>query len=451
MVAQKDVKKEEHCRIVLTLTVPREEVGKAYSALLSEYSKTVQIKGFRKGKVPAEVLERKFGEGLKEEAMGRVMDEAVTEAVEGLEEKPIGTSNPSVREQPEFSLEKDFTFSVVYDTFPSFDAPSYDGIEIELPVVSVAQEDEDREIESMRERNALVIDKEEGSKAAKGDVATIDYAELDDSGNVVSGSAREGFVFTIGSGQTLYGIDDEVVGMKKGDEAAVSKSYPADYRFQELAGSSKKLRVRLAELKARKLPELDDDFAQDVSESFKTLDDLREDVRKKLEERLKERLGAMKEEAVVEGLLSRATIDLPDSLVKADLARRYQDFLGRLGGDPRTLEKLLAGMGKTFEQLLDEWRPASEKALRTRFILEKLIENEKLEVSEEELAAEYAKAAERAGSTADEMRAQYEKAGVVDRLKDRIREDKLFALVYAKAKEKKGKKAKFVDLFAQNE
>jgi len=451
MVSQKDVKKEDHCQVVLTLTVPKEDVAKGYEALLAEYSKSVQIKGFRKGHVPAAVLERKFGEGLKEEAMGRIMDDAVTEAMEGVEEKPIGTSQPSVKDKPDFALDKDFTFSVVYDTFPSFDPPSIDGIEVEIPVVSVADEDVEREIESIRERNALVIDKDEGAKAGKGDVATIDYAEIGEDGLQVAGSKREGFVFTIGSGQTLYGVDDDVLGMAKGDEKTVDKSYPADYRHAELAGKSKKVWLKLAQVKARKLPDLDDDFAQDVSESYKTLADLRADTRKKLEEHLEERLKSMREQALVEGLVSRATIDLPESLVKADLAHRYQDFVGRLGGDPRTLDKLLGSMGKGFDELIAEWRPASEKSLRTRFILEKLMETEKIDASEEDLAAEFARIAERQGGPVEEVRKQYEDAGYGERIKDKVREDKLFALILSKAKEKKGKKAKFVDLFAENQ
>ncbi len=451
MIADKKVERLERCQVRLSLTVPQAEVAKGYQDLLKEYSRTVQIKGFRKGHVPQDVLVRKFGDGLKQEAMSRVMDEALREALEGEEARPIATSQPSLDGNPEFSLDKDFSFSVLYDALPVFEPGPIDGIEIEIPSVEILPEDEDRELEDLRDRNSLVVDKDENAKAEKGDVATINYAELDADGGQVDGSAREGFVFTVGSGQTLYDLDEDVIGMQVGDQKTVEKSYPADYRFQELAGQSRKIRLKLVQLKARKLPALDDDFAQDVSESFKTLADLRADIRKKLETRRDERLAALKERQVVEALLQRNQFDLPESLIRAELAHRYQEFVQRLGGDPATLDKLLAGTGKTLDALLDEWRPGSERALRTRFILEKLLEREKVELSQEELEAEYQRIAAGSGSDAAQVRQQYESLGYAERLRDRLREDKLFSLIYSKAKEKKGKKTKLVDLFAENQ
>jgi trigger factor len=451
VVAKQETQKLEKCQIRLTLTVPRDEVKKGYEALLKEYSKSVQIKGFRKGHVPGTVLERKFGEGLKEEAMGRIMEDAVKEALETVEQKPIGTSTPAVTEEPVFSLDADFTFSVTYDTFPEFELGSIEGIECEIPAVEVGAEDEGREMDDLRDRNALVIDKDEGAKAAKGDVATIDYAELDETGAEIAGTAREGFVFTVGSNQTLYDFDEDVIGMVKGDSKTVAKTFPADYRFPDLAGKDKKLRLALTQVKARKLPDLDDDFAQDVSEKYKTLADLKADIRKRLEARLADKLAALKEQQVIEALLARCPMELPESIIEAQLAARYRDFMGRLGADPKTFAKLLEGSGKTAEGLFQEWRPSTEKSIKTRLIIEKLLEREKPEASDEELSAEYAKIAERSGSTPEETREQYEKAGYAERVLDQIRENKLFDAIYAKGKEKKGKKTKFVDLFAENE
>lgn len=452
MSVSKEVQKLEKSALRVTLTVDREEVRKSYDDLMKEYVKSVQLPGFRKGHVPQTILERKFGESIRQDASSRLMEKAVQEALEGDSSiRPLPYSTPQVDQAPVLNLESDFSFAVTFDVFPEFTLGSTDGIEVEIPKVDVSADDEAREMEALRERNALVIDKEEGKKADKGDVATIDYAELDAEGNEVPGSAREGFVFTIGSGENLYAIDDEVIGMVKGKEKTFDKAFPEDYRYKDIAGSTKKLRVKLAQLKARQLPALDDDFAQDISEKFTSLADLKADIRKKLEDRLEEKLRLKKEEQTIEALISRNPIDLPESMVQMQLESQFRDFMGRIGADEATMLKLLSSSGKNPQALMEEWRPTAEKQIRTRLILEKLVDERKEECSDEELASEYARMAAASGVGPDEVKAQYERMNMVDRLRDHIKEDKVFQAIWASGKVKTGKKAKFLDLFAENE
>jgi trigger factor len=451
MVTKKEIQKLEHSQVRLSLTVPKEEIKKSYDDMIREYSKNVQIKGFRKGHVPATVLERKFGEGLVQDAMSRVMEKSVEEAMEGLEERPLPYSTPTVTDEPKFSLTEDFTFTVQYDTFPSYAVGDYSGIEIELPKVEILPEDENRELDELRERNAIVIDKEEGKKAEKGDVATIDYVELDADGNEVSNTKREGFVLTLGSGANLYALDDEIIGCKKDAEKTVDKEFPADYQYSDLAGQKKKVKFKLTQLKGRKLPELDDDFAQDISEKYKTMDDLRTDIRKRLELQLEETLRHKKEEKIIEALMARTPIDLPESMIAIELEARFREFSGRIGADEATLLKLLSGSGKSKESLFAEWRPMSEKAIRTRLILEKLVADEKIELAEGDLEAEYERMAAANAVSAEEVRSQYEKMNMVERLQDNIKEDRLFKKIEAAGKVKFGKKVKFVDLNKENQ
>jgi trigger factor len=452
MVASKNIERLEKSSVKLTVTVSKEDCKKEYDKLLAEYSRSVKIDGFRAGKVPTSVLERKFGEGLKIDAMGRVMEKGVEEAIKDIPERPIAYSQPSLEGEPDFSLDEDFTFTVKYDIFPVVEAPDWKGLAIEVPEAEVELEDEERELAALRERNAIVIEKEAGSSAEKGDVATMDYHEVDESGAALQASAREDFTFEIGTGYNLYKIDDEIVGMKVGDTKVIDKSYPADYEYSELAGRTLKVEVKLTKLKGKKLPELDDDFAQDVSEKFKTLADLRADLSAQLAKRLEARLRQLRERALIDALMNRATVDLPESMVEAELAMRLDNLMRQMGMDSMDkLDRMLAYSGKTRDALLAEWKPNAEKSIATRLVLEKLVEAGSYTVSDEEFESELSRIAAESNMSVDEVKAEYEKRGNLDYLKERIKEDKLLADMLAAAKVGKGKRLSFVDLLADNE
>jgi trigger factor len=165
---------------------------------------------------------------------------------------------------------------------PTVKIEDFSGIKIEEPQVEITDEEMNEELKAIQERNAMVLDKKDSEGAANGDIATINYSELDDNGEEIAGSQREGFVFTIGSGENIYKIDDEIIGMKKDDTKEITKTYDADFADKELAGTTKKIKVTVTALKIRDLPELDDELAQDVNEKYKTLDDLKADIKKNL-------------------------------------------------------------------------------------------------------------------------------------------------------------------------
>jgi trigger factor len=452
MVASKNIEKLEHSAVKLTISVSKEDVAKEYKALLSEYAKSVQIDGFRKGKVPASILERKYGEALKFDTMGRIMEKSVEEAVEGIEEKPLAYSQPSLGEEPKFSVDEDFTFAVTYDVFPAVPVAEWKGLEIEVPTCEVTAADEERELKEVQDRNAIVVEKDEGAKAEKGDVATGDYRELAEDGSAVAGSERQDFTFEIGTGYNLYKFDDEVIGMKKGESKVIEKSFPADYEYKELAGRKVRVELKLTNLKAKKLPALDDELAQDVSEKYKTLADLKADLNKQLEKRLADKLQQLREKAIIEALLAKTPVDLPASMVNAELAMRWENLKQQMGMDSdEKLDRILSFSGKTRADLLGEWKPSAEKGIATRLLLEKLAEEGKYECTDADLDAEWKRMSEESGLSVDEVKAEYDKRGSLEYLKDRVKEDKLLADIIAAAKVKKGKKLAFVDLFADNE
>ncbi|MBN1520755.1 MAG: trigger factor [Spirochaetales bacterium] len=452
MIASKKIERQAKSSARLTVSVGKTDVRAAYDDLLKDYGKTVRIDGFRQGKVPAAVLERKFGDALKTEAMARLMDAAVQDALEGEELVPLAYAQPSLEGEPSFDLDSDFSFSVTYDVFPEVKPGDVSGAEVEVPAVSVSKADEERELAEIRERNALVKDKDEGSRAAKGDIVTVNYVELDDAGQPVQGTERQDFVFEIGSGYNLYKFDDDFVGMKKGDEKVVDKTFPADFEYSELAGASRKLKLSLVKLKEKTLPELDDDLAQDVSEKFKTLDDLKADIRAKLEKRLDDRLRSIKEKGIIDALRERSEVDVPESMVQAELDMRMRNLMQRMGLDnEERLAQIIAASGRTAQSMYDEWRPDAEKAIKTRLVLDKMVADGAFEATDADMDAEYAKMAAESSMGADDIKAEYEKRGMVDYLRDRIKEDKLLAQLADKVKVKKGKKMAFVDLFKENE
>lgn len=454
MISSKNIERLEHSQVKLSVTVPSEESRKEYDAMMREYSRGVRIDGFRQGHVPSSVLERKFGDGLRLDAMGRVLEKAVQEALKDADksEQPLAYSSPSLDGEPDFSLDKDFSFAVTYDVFPVVEVGDWKGIEVEVPQVEITDADEARELEDIRERNAVVVEREAGTPAAKGDVVTLSFREVGEDGAAVAGTEREDFTFEIGTGYNVYKIDEDIVGMKRDDEKVIEKAYPADFEYKELAGRSVKLAVKVTKIKEKKLPALDDDLAQDVSEKYKTLADLKTDVRAHLEKRLADQTRQLQEKAIVEGLLARSKADLPESMIAAELAMRMESLKRQMGiDDDEKLDRFLSYSGKTRANLVEEWKPSAEKSITTRLALEKLAEEGKYECADADIEAEFARQASETSLSVDEIKAEYEKRGSMEYLRDRIKEDKLMAAILAEAKVKKGKKISFVDMLKDSE
>ncbi|MBO4439301.1 MAG: trigger factor [Spirochaetaceae bacterium] len=448
MNVTKNIKKIEHSAVELTVTIPQADVAGEYRQLLAKYAKSVQIPGFRKGHVPTNILERKFGESLKGEAVADVIEKALGEIFEekGFQQ-PLPYSQPSLKESPDLNIDKDLTFTVVYDVMPEVADINMDGIEVEVPSVTVGEAELKEELKAIQERNALVVDKKDDDAAAKDDIATINYCELDKDGKTVAGTEREDYVFTIGAGQTIFEIDDDVIGMKKGETKEVTKKYKKDHPNEELAGQTKKIKVTLTALKLRNLPELDDELAQDVNEKFKTLDDLKADIKKNLNSALENRLNEIKTTALIEKLVEKNPIDLPASMCEAELNSRWRMMARQFQTTTEQLEKIITSSGQTKDQMLSEWKPDVEKALKGRIIIEKLLKDKNITVADTEVEAEYEKIAENASISVEEVKKHYADAQSKEYLVDDLKEQKLYKELFEKIKVKKGEKKAFADLF----
>jgi len=390
MIVKQEVKDLEKSQVELSITVEQQALQEAYDKIVAKYLKTVQLPGFRKGKVPRSVLENKIGEGMQEESVYTVIDEAVQKAIEEVEEakKPLAYATPALKDEENISkrIDEDLTFSVVYDILPSFELPAYTEQTVDVKKVIVSDETVNAEIEKLREQDALVIEKDK--KIEDGDIITVDYVELDESGEEVAGTSRKDFVFTVGSGTNFYKIDDEVISMAKGDEKIIEKSYPEDFESAEYAGKTIKLKIAVKVVKVRDVPALDDEFAQDVSEAYKTVDDLRKGTKEKLETSVESHLKEEKLNALFEHLLKDCEFSVPQTMIEAEIENSWRRFVSSSGMPEEQLIQYLQMSGQDKASFTAGWAPSAEESLRVQLVMEKIKEKENFEVSEEELNQE---------------------------------------------------------------
>ncbi len=437
----------EKSAVKLTVTIGKKDVEDTYKATLTKYTKSAQIPGFRKGHVPSSVLERKYGEALRADTMSELIDQSLGQIFdEETENRPLPYAQPVMEKMPEFDISKDLVYSVTYDVFPKVSVKDFSGISYKEPQVTISDSDIQDELKSMQERNALVVEKKDET-VAKDDIVTINYFELDDNGKKIDGTDREDFVFTVGSGENIYKIDDEIIGMKKGETKELTKKYKKDDPDEDLAGKTKKISVTIKAVKVRDLPALDDDFAQDCNEKFKTLADLKADIKRNMETAVTRRLKELKNNDILSQLVEKYKFDIPASMLQTELQGRWNMMAQQFQTTPEQLEKMITASGQTKETMLNEWTGDSEKMLKSRIIVDSLIRDRNISVTPEEVEAQYAVIAEQGGMSVEEVKKHYSDARAKEYLVDDTKENKLFEQIYSEIKISKGEKKSFKELF----
>lgn len=437
----------EKSAVKLTVTIGKKEVEDAYKSTLSKYVKSAQIPGFRKGHVPASVLERKYGESIKADTISELIDESFKQIFdEETDNKPLPYAQPVMENAPDMDVTKDLTYTVTYDVFPKVSVKDFSGISYKEPQVTISDADIQDELKNMQERNAMVVEKKDGT-VAKDDIVTINYCELDDKGNKIEGTDREDFVFTVGSGENIYKIDDEIIGMKKDETKSITKKYKKDDPDEELAGKTKNISVTIKAVKIRDLPALDDDFAQDCNEKYKTLADLKADIKRNMETAVSRRIKELKNNDILSQLIEKNKFDIPASMLDMELKGRWDMMAQQFQTTPEQLDKMIAASGQTKEAMLKEWTGDSEKMLKSRIIVDSLIRDRNISVTPEEVEAQYAVIAEQGGMSVEEVKKHYEDPRSKEYLIDDTKENKLFEQIYSEIKISKGEKKTFKELF----
>ncbi|MEU9876874.1 trigger factor [Streptomyces phaeochromogenes] len=407
-------------RVRLSIEVPFEELKDSLDAAYKKINQQVTVKGFRKGKIPARVIDQRFGRGaVLEEAVNDALPKFYTDAVNEAELNVLGQPEVDITELKDGET---LNFTAEVDVRPAIEIPDYSGIEVEVDAVEVSEEDVDKAVEELRERFASTAPVERA--AEDGDVVTLDLeAKVD--GEVLEDGVASGVSYTIGSGELLDGIDDAVKGVEAGGEA----TFASELKGGSAAGKEAEVTVKVTQVAKRELPELDDDFAQLASE-FDTLEELRGDSRKRLENMKQYDQATQAQERVLEKLLELVEVPVPEKLLEDEINTRKHNLehhqLGQMGLD---LEKYLEIQGKTAEEFDAETKEAAVKGIKTQFVLDELVNKEKLNVNQEELTEHLMRRAASSGMSPDQFAQQVVEGGQVPMLVGEVARGKALAVV----------------------
>ena len=383
------VEKLEHNMAKLTVEVAAEDVEKALQAAYLKQRKQINIPGFRKGKVPRQMIEKMYGpEVFYDEAANNMIPDAYSKAYDESELDIV--SQPKI-EVVQMEKGKPFIFTAEVATKPEVTLGDYKGLKVDKVSTRVTQKEVDEEIEKERERNARTIEVTDRAVQDKDEV-TLDFEGFVD-GVAFEGGKGEDYPLTIGSGSFIPGFEEQLIGAEIDKEVEVNVTFPKEYHSEELAGKDATFKCTVHTIKAKELPELDDEFASDVSEC-ETMDAYRAEVKKNIKER-KERTGKEKKEnQAVDQAIENAQMDIPEAMIEFQVRQMADDFARRIQQQGLTVEQYFQFTGMTAEKMMEEMRPQAEKSIKTRLVLEAIVKAENIEVSDERVEEELTKMAE---------------------------------------------------------
>ncbi len=383
------VEKLEGNMAKLTIEASAEEFEQAIEKAYQKNKNKLSIPGFRKGKVPRKMIEQMYGKEIfYEDAANIVIPSAYAKAVDECTEEIV--SQPTV-DIVQAEAGKPFIFTAEVALKPEVTLGMYKGVEVEKTDVAVTDEEVDAAIDRERENNARTISVEDRA-VRDGDMTIIDYEGFVD-GESFEGGKDEDYPLTIGSGTFIPGFEEQLIGAELDKEVEVNVTFPEDYQASELAGKPAVFKCIVKEIKEKELPELDDEFASEVSE-FDTLAEYREDVKKNLTERKEAEAKAAKEEKVVEAIIADAKMDIPEAMLATQQRSMADDFAQRIRMQGITIDQYFQFTGLTREAFLEQLRPQAEERIKSRLVLEAVAKAENLEASDEEYTAEIKKMAE---------------------------------------------------------
>lgn len=412
-------------RVRLTVEVPFEELKPSLDAAYKKINQQVSVPGFRKGKIPARVIDQRFGRGaVLEEAINDALPKFYTEAVNEGELNVLGQPDVDITE---FNDGDELKFTAEVDVRPTIEIPDYSGIEVTVDAIEVSDEDVEKSLEQLRERFASTSPVERA--AAEGDVVVIDL-EASVDGEVLEDGIAKGVSYTIGSGQLLDGIDEAVTGLEAGGTA----TFTSELKGGSAAGREASVKVEVTAVQARELPELDDDFAQLASE-FDTLEELRADSVKRLTRIKQYDQATQAQEKVLDALLELTEVPLPEKLLKDEIETRVHN-LEHHQFEPMglTWESFLEREGKTREEYDAELEDQAKKGIKTQFVLDELVTKEKLSVNQEELTEHLMRRAASSGMSPDQFAQAVVEGGQVPLLVGEVARGKALAVVVESVK-----------------
>lgn len=424
------VEKLEKNMAKLTIEVAPEELEKAIEGAYQKNKSKISVPGFRKGKVPRQMIERMYGkEVFYEDAVNALIPEAYEKAVDECEEEIV--SSPKI-EVEQVEAGKPFIFTAEVALKPEVKLGKYKGVKVEKADTEVTDEEVDKEIDKERESNARNIDVTD--RAVKdGDIVTLDFEGFVD-GTAFEGGKGENYPLTIGSGTFIPGFEEQLVGAEIGKETEVNVTFPEDYQAEDLKGKAAVFKCTVKEIKEKELPTLDDEFASEVSE-FETLAEYKADIRGRLEERKAKAAREAKEAAVIEEIIKDSDMEIPEAMIETQQRQMIDEFAQRIQMQGLTLEQYFQFTGASYDQMIEQVKPQAEKRIQSRLVLEAVAAAEKIEATEEDYEEELKSMAEAYQMEVDKVKELLPEKSV-QQIKEDIAVKKAAEFVVDNAKEK---------------
>lgn len=383
--------------VKLEITIEAQKFDETIKRVYFKSAKYFNIPGFRKGKAPMQIVEKYYGKEIfYEDAFNEVAQEALEEAVKENELEVV--SRPDI-EVTQIDKGKDLIFTAVMQTKPEAELGKYKGIEIKKIQYKVTDEDIEHELKHMQEHNSRVISVED-RPVESGDIATIDFEGFVD-GVAFEGGKAEGHELEIGSNTFIPGFEDQIIGMKIDEEKDIKVKFPEEYFSKDLAGKDAIFKVKVHEIKKKELPELDDEFAKDVSE-FDTIAELKADIKAKQEKQNDEKAKYETQEAVIKAVCENVKVEIPTGMVETEIENMLKDMEQRLSYQGLKLEQYLKMVGKTEEDMKKEYEPQAIEGIKSRLALEAVIKAEKIEATDTEIEEKLKEMAKNYGKENDE-------------------------------------------------
>lgn len=422
------VEKLEKNMAKLTVEVSAEDFKAAIKKAFNKNKNRFAIPGFRKGKAPQAMIEKMYGEGV-------FYEDAADEAINASYAEAMKESGLDIVSRPEVTIEKigkdePFVYSALVAVKPEVTLGQYKGVEVEKANASVSAEDVEAELKKVQEQNARLLTVEDRG-VEDGDQTVIDFEGFVD-GKGFEGGKAEDYPLTIGSHSFIDTFEEQLIGKKIGEECEVNVTFPTEYHAADLAGKPATFKVTVKEIKVKELPELNDEFASEVSE-FDTLDEYKKDVEKKLAEKKEIEANSKNEDAVVAKVVENATMEIPDKMIDAQAENMVQDMARRMQSQGLSLDMYLKYTGMTVEQMKEQARPDAEKRIRTRLVLEAVAKAENIQISDEKVDEEVAKMAEAYKMEVEKLKS-YMSESDVKQMKEDLAVQQAVDLLVAEAK-----------------
>ncbi len=397
----------------LTIEVSAEQFKDAMKKAFNKNKNRFNVPGFRRGKAPMSMIEKMYGEGV-------FYEDAADEAINATCMEAMNESGLDIVSRPEVTVEQiggdqPFIYSALVAVKPEVTLGEYKGIEVEKANAEVNDGDVEAELKRVQDQNARLVTVED-RPVADGDQTVIDFEGYVD-GKTFDGGSAEDFQLTIGSHAFIDTFEEQLIGKNIGEECEVNVTFPTEYHAKELAGKPATFKVTVKEIKVKELPELDDEFASEVSE-FDTLDAYKEDIKAKLSERKQKAAASENENRVIDKVVENASMEIPDRMLSGQIDNMVQEMARNMENQGLSMDLYLKYTGMSMDQIREQMRPQAEKRIRTRLTLEAVVKAEDIQVSEERLDEEIGKLAENYKMEADKL-----KSYMTDRDKDQMKED----------------------------